>query len=172
MRNCIVFLVLELVLACMLGCGPQEEERGDNSGPLPGSCLDGAGGDICGQKSLEGCYCDDLCEQYKDCCSDKKEICDTPAPTPTPVVIPKSCENHCGEKSPGGCWCDELCTHYGDCCEDLEDQCSSPTPEPTPTPQPSPSPTPDIFPEPDDCFACHINAHYPDEHCTGCHEDG
>lgn len=33
--------------------------------------------DACGSKTLDGnCYCDDLCETYGDCCSDKATVCD------------------------------------------------------------------------------------------------
>lgn len=35
-----------------------------------GSCQD-----ACGEKSSDGCWCDDLCESYGDCCQDYEAVC-------------------------------------------------------------------------------------------------
>mgnify|MGYP001323156370 CR=1 FL=1 len=39
-----------------------------------GSCQ-GAGQDFCGGKSADACWCDDACENYGDCCSDRYSVC-------------------------------------------------------------------------------------------------
>lgn len=36
----------------------------------PGGCEG-----FCGGQSAVGCWCDDLCSQYNDCCSDRCEVC-------------------------------------------------------------------------------------------------
>jgi hypothetical protein len=54
--------------------------------PTPGedSCVNSSGGDYCGQKSPDGCWCDDMCGQYGDCCPDYEQGCNGSGPTPTP----------------------------------------------------------------------------------------
>ncbi|MFO7567867.1 MAG: FG-GAP-like repeat-containing protein [Enhygromyxa sp.] len=73
------------------------------------SCSGACGG------AAQGCWCDELCTQYGDCCADYQAIC----------VNGATCEGHCGGAS-SGCWCDDLCTQYGDCCSDYEPQCQPP----------------------------------------------
>ncbi len=162
-----------------IGCGPLQDVNSQNDGssqpeveerdevPIlaPGSCANSSGGDYCGKKSPDGCWCDSLCAQYNDCCEDKKQVCDNPQPTPTPTPQPtptptptpqpsptpqpnNSCVGYCGKKAPGGCWCDNLCEQYGDCCSDKKQVCDNPQPTPTPTPQPTPTPTPQPTPTP------------------------
>ncbi len=100
--------------------------------PDPKSCVG-----YCGAKTPGGCWCDDLCAKYNDCCADKIKVCDNPQPTPeptpeptptptpepTPTPNPSSCTGYCGAKTPGGCWCDDLCSNYGDCCTDKVQVC-------------------------------------------------
>jgi len=74
----------------------------------PNSC-DGS----CGGQAPGGCFCDDLCTGYGDCCSDFTEQC----------TSPNSCDGQCGGQAPGGCFCDDLCTGYGDCCPDFASAC-------------------------------------------------
>ena len=38
--------------------------------PDPNSCVG-----YCNQKAPGGCWCDSLCKQYNDCCSDKVQAC-------------------------------------------------------------------------------------------------
>jgi hypothetical protein len=76
---------------------------------------------ICGDQAPGGCWCDELCEKYDDCCPDKVAVCDEKTP---------SCEGYCGEKSTDGCWCDELCAQYGDCCPDKATVCDGGTTTP------------------------------------------
>ncbi len=111
-----------------------------NHGKKCMTCSAPAGGDYCGTRSPAGCWCDDLCKQYNDCCPDKEEICPgpTPTPSPTPDPDPNSCVGYCGEQAPGGCWCDVRCEECYDCCEDKFEICPNEVPTPTPTPTPYP----------------------------------
>ncbi len=106
-----------------------------------GSCVSGST-TYCGKKSPDGCWCDDLCINYNDCCADKEEVCDNIQPTPDP----KSCLNHCDQKAPGGCWCDDLCEKYNDCCVDKKKVCDNIQPTPTVEPTPTPTPCPACLP--------------------------
>jgi hypothetical protein len=66
----------------------------------------------CGGAAPSGCYCDDACLEYGDCCGDFEGVC-----------TGDGCAGHCGEQAPAGCYCDEGCLDYGDCCGDYEDLC-------------------------------------------------
>lgn len=79
----------------------------------------------CGTYSPTGCWCDEACTQYGDCCPDKVEVCDTGGSGYWDEVIPAgTCFGGCGANAAGGgCWCDDACTGYGDCCEDVEVMC-------------------------------------------------
>ena len=65
--------------------------------------------------AADGCWCDEACVQYSDCCPDACIECG--------VCNPGSCIGSCGLKS-GSCWCDNLCHKYGDCCTDICEACS------------------------------------------------
>ncbi|MEM7154965.1 MAG: hypothetical protein AAF799_19110 [Myxococcota bacterium] len=97
-------------VTCILGCFGACEDAGADS------CADN-----CGEQAAGGCWCDDLCEQYGDCCDDIETACAEPDPN--------SCEGHCDEQADGGCWCDDQCEQYGDCCDDVGEFCA-PEPEP------------------------------------------
>lgn len=84
--------------------------------PPPGDSCAGN----CGQNA-GSCWCDDLCEQYNDCCPDKQDECDAPPPPPPPDPT-LSCQNNCGGNA-GQCWCDNLCEQYNDCCDDFANEC-------------------------------------------------
>jgi hypothetical protein len=71
----------------------------------------------CGGKSPTGCWCDDQCSQFGDCCPDKADVCDG-GQTDT-------CEGSCGGQTPAGCWCDDQCSQFGDCCPDKTDVCGA-----------------------------------------------
>ncbi|MEM9463472.1 MAG: S8 family serine peptidase [Myxococcota bacterium] len=77
--------------------------------PPPAGGCDGH----CGGQSPGGCWCDDLCTIYNDCCGNYEEECAN-------ETDPNSCQdnNTCGSQAPGGCWCDNACTFYNDCCSD------------------------------------------------------
>ncbi len=113
---------------CESDCGP----CGDD--PNPSSCEET---DSCGGQAPGGCWCDDACVGYGDCCfdgpcstgatcgdgsCDDGENCESceadcgPCDEPDPTSCLET--DSCGGKAPGGCWCDSLCTHYGDCCGD------------------------------------------------------
>lgn len=65
-----------------MGCAPQSaptiedtEETGDR-----GDAVQGSGtcetAEVCGGQSADGCWCDDACKYYGDCCEDVPEVCD------------------------------------------------------------------------------------------------
>jgi hypothetical protein len=72
---------------------------------LEGTCIA-----HCGGYSPDGCFCDDECLGYGDCCDDFVSECTD------------SCIDHCGGYE-GSCYCDDLCTRYGDCCYDYVPEC-------------------------------------------------
>ncbi len=113
----------------------------------------------CGSQAPDGCWCDDMCSQYGDCCSDYQQACVNPTPNPTPAPG-KSCEGSCGGQSPDGCYCDSMCSQYGDCCPDYEQVCGS---------DPGPNPTPNPNPDNQECLKCHPNAHEQNKDCKSCH---
>ncbi len=83
--------------------------------PPPGDSCVG----FCGGQSDDGCWCDDQCEGFGDCCPDKQEVCDAPPPPPPA----DSCVGFCGGQSADGCWCDNACASFGDCCPDKVPVC-------------------------------------------------
>jgi hypothetical protein len=87
-------------------------DRGVGKADGSASCVD-----TCGAQAPAGCWCDDQCAAYGDCCADKAAVCDGQAAT---------CEGSCGGKAPDGCWCDDQCMAYGDCCTDFAQACGDP----------------------------------------------
>ena len=67
---------------------------------------------ICGKQAATGCWCDDKCAGFGDCCTDFAKTC---ACGGNPLL---TCKGTCGSKGAGGCWCDALCVDLGDCCGD------------------------------------------------------
>lgn len=103
-----------------LGGGGGGGGGGDEPPADANSCVDSCGGQAPG-----GCYCDDQCEQFGDCCSDFTAECLEPDPEPEPDPQPaNSCVDSCGGQSPDGCYCDSVCSQFGDCCEDFNDVCN------------------------------------------------
>ncbi|MCH9684064.1 MAG: endonuclease/exonuclease/phosphatase family protein [Deltaproteobacteria bacterium] len=119
---------LELSDHCPLSV---ELALGEGSEPPSGPTCAGS----CGGQSPSGCWCDDLCEDFGNCCADKVQQCDAP-PEPEPEPEPDSCEGSCGGQAPGGCWCDDLCEGFNNCCADKVQQCDAPS-EPEPEPDPN-----------------------------------
>lgn len=108
-------IAITLFVAGLWSCGSEDMGRG----PLKRTPLGKADGSyscsgLCGDKAPGGCFCDDKCETFGDCCPDKKSACDGVTP---------SCAGACGFQSVDGCWCDELCENYGDCCADRVEVC-------------------------------------------------
>lgn len=68
--------------------------------------------DSCGGQAPGGCFCDELCVGFGDCCSDYADQCN-----------PSSCFGRCGERAPGGCYCDLACREFRDCCTDYVVSC-------------------------------------------------
>jgi hypothetical protein len=104
----------ELIIRSLSTRGPEETDETlvwDSAVfgvPLaPDSCLGNCGG------SAGQCWCDDLCEQYGDCCRDHRNQC-----------ILNTCDGNCdGPSLSGDCWCDVNCTYWGDCCNDYKELC-------------------------------------------------
>jgi hypothetical protein len=100
---------------CFEPCGAQPEPEPDPEQPDPeqpepeGPTCAGA----CGEQSPDGCWCDDLCSGYGDCCGDFEQVCEPAGP---------SCAGSCGGQA-DGCWCDKACSKYGDCCDDYQPVC-------------------------------------------------
>ncbi len=65
-------LLFSLALSACLG-----ESIRPESGRGPNGNADSAGScqDVCGEKSESGCWCDDECSFYGDCCNDKFSVC-------------------------------------------------------------------------------------------------
>lgn len=118
LRNTITILIATMLLAC----GGEERpidgrgsyQRGDGKADGTASCVG-----QCGGQAPAGCWCDEQCAIFGDCCPDKAAACDQ---------RPGSCEGACGGQSPAGCWCDDQCATFGDCCNDKVQQCDAPLP--------------------------------------------
>jgi hypothetical protein len=105
----------------MFACGSAlDTDESRASANLPRALAKGDGSSscqgFCGKKAPGGCWCDDKCDFYGDCCVDKAPVCDGAA---------GSCVGACGGKSKDGCWCDDKCELYGDCCGDEKKVCGA-----------------------------------------------
>ena len=73
------------------------------------------------------CWCDDLCQQYGDCCCDLDSSCGDQdllhSPLQETCSQAGSCEGRCDDGSDGDCWCDDHCPYHGDCCCDRQTFC-------------------------------------------------
>ena len=66
-------------LAISYGCmqdGESFDKTDRGAHVVAGSCASGV--DACGGQSDDGCWCDDGCEYWGDCCDDKADVCDAP----------------------------------------------------------------------------------------------
>jgi len=84
--------------------------------------LSGEGGDCqgyCGTQSPKGCWCDEQCVNYGDCCT---SVCDDCPALSYCVVF---CQGICGKQHIYGCWCDAECKTYNDCCPDYDQYCGA-----------------------------------------------
>lgn len=89
--------LLSTLCTLALGCDPEGHAVADAldpprvpiKGDAPGSC---AASDCGGQASVGACWCDELCAQYGDCCSDKAPVCDgeEPEEPPSTTIDPVS----------------------------------------------------------------------------------
>ncbi len=61
----------------------QDDDRGGlGKADLVGSCELPNGNDLCGGHGVGNCWCDDLCVEYGDCCSDADTVCGLEEPEP------------------------------------------------------------------------------------------
>jgi len=106
---------------------PSSDDGGEPEPTSPPPSEGGCAGFCGGSNPNEGCYCDDLCAEYGDCCSNFNEECNGSEPTPSSDYEPPSsggCAGFCGGSNPNeGCYCDDLCTSYGDCCSNFNEEC-------------------------------------------------
>jgi hypothetical protein len=75
---------------------------------------------FCGGQSPQGCYCDELCFYFADCCVD---VCDQCCDLSN-CVCTDGCKGYCGGQAPANCYCDELCFFFTDCCDDVYEHCN------------------------------------------------
>ncbi len=99
--------------ACASAPTMEQEQVGATARATKQGSCEGA----CGDRSPDGCWCDDKCHDEGDCCADKRVVCDGQV---------ASCRGACGDRSPDGCWCDDKCASYGDCCPDMNMECPTP----------------------------------------------
>ena len=108
--------------SCATDCGECGGGTGGGGGGACGADLTFTCLGSCGGSSGMGCYCDDLCEDYGDCCPDKGACCGgggggggggcgaNPFDT---------CSGMCGTYDAfANCQCDAACESAGDCCSD------------------------------------------------------
>jgi|GEM_PF-2210609 len=77
-----------------------------NDAPTPADSCEGN----CGSKAPSGCWCDEECAKYGDCCSDKKDACDAP-PEPEPCFV-GGCSGQLCTDQPGAISTCEFLPHY------------------------------------------------------------
>ncbi|WP_428266826.1 endonuclease [Haliangium sp.] len=80
----------------------------------------------CGLQSTGGCWCDEVCADFGNCCPDYEQECGA-------AVADDSCRDRCDTQAPAGCWCNPQCVDLGDCCLDYASACqASPGDDPWP----------------------------------------
>uniref|UniRef100_A0A1X7VE53 Fibronectin type-III domain-containing protein n=1 Tax=Amphimedon queenslandica TaxID=400682 RepID=A0A1X7VE53_AMPQE len=90
------------------------------------------------------CYCDHLCYEYNDCCTDIGSVCAGTFPPDhgfdngtcagmnyKSCCIPGTNVSLSCHGSDGVCYCDQSCHFFGDCCTDIEQYCPSVNPSST-----------------------------------------
>jgi hypothetical protein len=135
-------LVAALVALSLGACngGDESTERGPlGEAELLGSCQAPDGGNYCGDQSADGCWCDESCSDYGDCCQDSDSICsgsndceaaggECQAITPTFCSDGTSSDLSCGGGlGVGCCMVDDDLTPSNDC-EAAGGECQAITP--------------------------------------------
>lgn len=74
------FLPLSLLAVSSVGCtnAVVDAPRAARAASASSDALSGSCAAACGGQSADGCYCDDLCESYGDCCDDYQSACVEP----------------------------------------------------------------------------------------------
>jgi hypothetical protein len=77
-------MMIGLVALLLGACGGEQriDPRGTVRGPQGKADLAGTCQGACGTQSPDGCWCDDQCQLYGDCCTDRDQVCNA-QPTPT-----------------------------------------------------------------------------------------
>ncbi len=86
-KNLTLILSLSLTTLLLAACGqepvdPTGEQRGviSDNGPLKADGANSCKG-LCGKKASTGCWCDEACALWGDCCPDKGAVCGAAAKT-------------------------------------------------------------------------------------------
>lgn len=113
--------ILAVAVSLLLAAGCRDEQPSDNRADVDPADIDRTGScsERCGTQSDSGCWCDEQCVDYGDCCDDVGAACD-PEPPQT------SCADRCGDDDASGCGCDEQCGASGTCCSDYQAECQMP----------------------------------------------
>jgi hypothetical protein len=84
-------------------------------GPPSGGQCNG----FCGGQAPIGCWCDNQCDGFGDCCPDVCADC----PNLNLCTGGGRCDGFCGGQARTGCWCDDQCAMFNDCCPEVCDDC-------------------------------------------------
>lgn len=68
-------LLLALNLLSATGCSGSLTDDGERSANTSLASSTGSCRETCGSRSSGGCWCDELCAHYGDCCADKHDVC-------------------------------------------------------------------------------------------------
>ncbi len=90
----------------------QDDDRGGlGKADLVGTCELPNGDDLCDGPGLGNCWCDDLCVEYGDCCSDVDDVCGIEEPEP--------------EGEPCGGWLGDTCGDDEYCAYEAGQHCGA-----------------------------------------------
>jgi hypothetical protein len=118
---------------CTIDLG-EEAVTAAGRGATPEALDFGTCTDSCGGPSADGCWCDDQCEAFGDCCSDYEDVCVAiPMPCPFEILCAPDtwptdtdndgCQDSCETIS---CFDDSMCPGGGHCTADDLSQCCPP----------------------------------------------
>ncbi len=121
----VTLLALAYLGACSLGVSPEDDYFTSTQNSCAGHC----GSDVAVPGSDPECFCDDVCVDSGDCCSDFSAVCAVDgAAGSSGDGASGSCVGFCGELDPvpgAECYCDVDCTANGDCCADYAAACTA-----------------------------------------------
>jgi hypothetical protein len=123
-----------ICMSCTVDVTPDEAVQANARGATAQQIEDGTCAGSCGEQSDDGCWCDDQCESFGDCCSDYLPECAMPIQCPeilcAPDTVPVNndddpCMDAC-EPVESECFDDSMCDE-GERCEAITGgQCCPP----------------------------------------------